>query len=114
MGGDETPDGRLGARFIVKDNQTNGTPPIEGTVNRRGGTCVVCESTVPFTYIRGEGKAGRMGQQLMAVVAEGQRGRKYLEASGRTSRRRSRPGLSGRQRASSLSKLSASEFNNMA
>ena len=81
MGGDETPDGRLGARFIVKDNQTNGTPPIEGTVNRRGGTCVVCESTVPFTYIRGEGKAGRMGQQLMAVAAEGQRGRKYLEAS---------------------------------
>ena len=29
-------------------------------------------------YIRGEGKAGRMGTRLMAIVAEGDRGRVYL------------------------------------
>ena len=29
-------------------------------------------------YIRGEGKAGRMGARLMAIVAEGDRGRVYL------------------------------------
>ena len=30
-------------------------------------------------YIKGEGKAGRMGARLMAIVAEGARGRVYLE-----------------------------------
>ena len=37
-------------------------------------------SGVPITYnhIRGEGKAGRMGARLMAIVAEGDRGRVYL------------------------------------
>jgi putative DNA methylase len=33
---------------------------------------------VPFDHIRHEGKAGRMEAQLMAIVAEGQRGRVYL------------------------------------
>ncbi len=68
-----------GVRFAVKNGE--GEPPIEGTVNRKGGVCVVCEAAVPFPHIRSEGKAGRMGQQLMAVVAEGHRGRKYLEAT---------------------------------
>jgi len=37
-------------------------------------------SGVPITYdhIRTEGKAGRMGAKLMAIVAEGERGRVYL------------------------------------
>jgi putative DNA methylase len=29
-------------------------------------------------YIKAEGKAGRMGARLMAIVAEGDRGRVYL------------------------------------
>ena len=29
-------------------------------------------------YIKAEGKAGRMGARLMAIVAEGERGRIYL------------------------------------
>jgi putative DNA methylase len=33
---------------------------------------------VPFDYIRSEGKARRMSVQLMAIVAEGERGRVYL------------------------------------
>jgi putative DNA methylase len=32
---------------------------------------------VPFDHVRSEGKAGRMGTQLMAIVAEGDRGRIY-------------------------------------
>ncbi len=52
--------------------------PREGTVNRRGARCIVCETAVPFNHVRAEGKAGRMSQKLMAVVAEGERGRKYL------------------------------------
>ena len=52
--------------------------PRDGTVNRRGAKCIVCETAVPFPHVRAEGKAGRMSQKLMAVVAEGERGRKYL------------------------------------
>ena len=52
--------------------------PQEGTINRLGARCINCDEPVPFDYIRNEGKAGRMGQQLMAIVAEGQRGRAYL------------------------------------
>ena len=52
--------------------------PQDGTVNRLGARCINCGEPVPFDYIRSEGKAGRMSQQLMAIVAEGQRGRAYL------------------------------------
>ncbi len=61
--------------FEVKTG--NGEPP-EGTVNRRGATCIVCSTAVPFDHVRAEGKAGRLATQLMAVVAEGARGRVYL------------------------------------
>jgi putative DNA methylase len=53
-------------------------PPVEGTVGRTGAICLVCNSPVPLTHIRREGTAGRMGVKLMAIVAEGQRGREYL------------------------------------
>ncbi len=50
----------------------------EGTVNRRGAVCLACRTPVPFEHVRAEGRAGRMGQHLMSVVAEGQRRRLYL------------------------------------
>ncbi len=53
-------------------------PPTEGTVSRTGATCLVCNTPVPLAHIRAEGKAGRMGSQLMAIVAEGNRERIYL------------------------------------
>jgi len=54
-----------------------GTVP-DGTVNRNGARCICCGGPVPLQYIRDEGKQGRMGAQLMAIVAEGQGGRIYL------------------------------------
>ena len=54
--------------------------PREGTVNRRGARCLCCDTPVPFDHVRAEGKAGRMEQRLLAIVAEGARGRVYLEA----------------------------------
>ena len=54
-------------------------PLVEGTVGRRGASCICCESPVSLNHIRSEGRNGRMGQQLMAVVAEGNRRRIYLE-----------------------------------
>jgi len=52
--------------------------PQDGTVNRRGGTCLLSGVPMPFDYIRAEGRAGRMGAKLMAIVAEGPSGRVYL------------------------------------
>ncbi|RMH56278.1 MAG: DUF1156 domain-containing protein [Deinococcus-Thermus bacterium] len=54
-----------------------GKPPVEGTIDRRGGVCLVCGSPIPLDHVRQEGKAGRLGARLMAIVAEGQRGRNY-------------------------------------
>jgi len=62
-------------RFEVRTGQ--GGPPA-GTVNRQGAACIVCGMAVPFDHVRAEGKAGHMSVQLMAIVAEGQRGRIYL------------------------------------
>ena len=55
-------------------------PPVKGTVSRTGATCLVCNTPVPLRHVRTEGKAGRMGAQLIAVVAEGNRQRIYLPA----------------------------------
>jgi len=49
----------------------------DGTVNRRGATCVHCGTPIDFKYVRVEGRAHRMGEKLMAIVAEGKRGRVY-------------------------------------
>ena len=60
-----------------------GTPPESA----KGGTtagkraafiCLLSKSPIDYNHIRAEGKAGRMGQRLMAIVAEGARGRIYL------------------------------------
>jgi len=50
-----------------------------GTVNRKGATCLICGTPVSFSYIREEGKAGRMESRLLAVVAESSSGRIYLK-----------------------------------
>lgn len=50
----------------------------DGTVNRRGATCVHCGAPIAFGHMREESREGRMGAKLMAIVAEGQRGRIYI------------------------------------
>jgi putative DNA methylase len=40
--------------------------------------CLITNIPIPYDYIRGEGIAGRMSSRLMAVVAEGDRGRIYI------------------------------------
>lgn len=53
-----------------------------GTVSGRAGAiCVACNSTAAVGYLKGEGTAGRFGQQLLAVVADGGRRRVYVPAS---------------------------------
>ena len=64
-------------RFEVRSGKSG----REGTVNRRGATCVHCGSPIDLKYIRNEGRNHRMGETLMAVVAEGSRGRLYCAPS---------------------------------
>lgn len=55
----------------------NGKPPAR-TVERRGAICLACETPVPLEYIRGEGKAGRIGIQMIAIATDGHKGRIFL------------------------------------
>ena len=71
-----------GYRFAVKA----GVPPDAEAAKRgtkSGGShssfvCLMSGTPMPFDYLRTEAKAGRLGANLMAIVAEGSRGRVYL------------------------------------
>jgi len=67
-----------GYRFIIR---TGNGEPRAGTVSRNGGVCLLTGSPMPLEYVRAEGKAGRLGARLMAIVAEGPHGRIYLPPS---------------------------------
>ncbi len=49
-----------------------------GTVDRRGAKCCKCGEVVPLEYIRDEGKAGRIGARLLAILADGADARIYV------------------------------------
>lgn len=68
-----------GYRFVVKV----GKPPSEaksGTKSARGANfrCLMSQTSVEPPYIKSEAMAGRIKPRLMAIVAEGTRGRVYL------------------------------------
>lgn len=66
-------------KFTIGHNpKTAPTVSDDGTIRRSGATCISCEATVDFKYIRAEGQAGRISARLMATVAEGYRARVYL------------------------------------
>jgi putative DNA methylase len=67
------------AKEVSFEIKTGNGMPREGTVNRRGATCLLCGTAVPFAHVRNEGRVGRMGQQLMAIVTEGKRERNYMQ-----------------------------------
>ena len=68
-----------GYKFTVKV----GKPPAEAKAGTSAGKrkafrCVISGVPMDFDYLRAEGCAGRMGSKLMAMVAEGVKGRVYL------------------------------------
>ena len=67
-------------RFTVKQANLPETAQAGTSAGKRGGFyCLLSGSPIDYKYIRAEGAAGRIGQRLMAIVAEGVRGRIYLE-----------------------------------
>ena len=67
-------------RFKVKTG--DGVPP-EPTQVGRGARfrCLVCHQDSPEQHIKNESMTGEMASQMMAIVAEGHRGRIYLSPS---------------------------------
>jgi putative DNA methylase len=62
---------------------TLGKPPLKaksGTKAARGANfrCLLSETPIESDYIKAEATAGRMGARLMAIVAEGAKGKVYL------------------------------------
>jgi putative DNA methylase len=70
-----------GYRFTVKTGKPKKPQEAKsGTKLGRGANfrCLMSGSPIAPEYIYSEAKAGRMGDRLMVIVAEGQRGRVYL------------------------------------
>jgi putative DNA methylase len=68
-----------GYRFAVKMGKPHDEEARNGTkLSRANFICVMSGTPIGGDYIKDEGKAGRMGARLMAIVVEGERGRIYL------------------------------------
>ena len=67
--------------FTVKHGRPVNFDEVKnGTKLARGANfkCLLSGEPIPGDYIKAEGKAGRMGSRMLAIVAEGERGRVYL------------------------------------
>jgi putative DNA methylase len=70
-----------GYRLAVKlGKPSDATLADNGTSagKRKAFRCLISGVPISYDYIRSEAKAGRMASRLMAIVAEGERGRIYL------------------------------------
>lgn len=64
--------------YVVNNDSDGPKGDDEGTIGRRGATSVGDKSVLTLDYLRKEGQAGRLGQDLIAIVAAGEKGRIYL------------------------------------
>lgn len=70
-----------GYHFAVKIGKHDSTEAAKsGTKLARGANfkCVMSGTPISGDYIKAEGKAGRIGARLMAILAEGEQGRIYI------------------------------------
>jgi putative DNA methylase len=69
-------------RFTVRVGEPDAAA-TNGTKLSRGANfqCLISDTPIEPKYIKAEGMAGRLGARLMAIVAEGTRGRVYLAPS---------------------------------
>ena len=63
-------------RFTVKTGKADDETSKNGTkLERANFRCLMSGTPISGDYIKTEGKAGRMQSKMMAIVAEGERGR---------------------------------------
>ena len=62
--------------FVVQ-NHSDGVPE-GGTVDRNGAICITCNNAVPLSYVREQARVGNMVEQMIAIVAEGDRRRLFV------------------------------------
>jgi putative DNA methylase len=67
-------------RFQVKTG--DGGPGPGTMVSRTAARCLVCREPIPLAFVRDEGKAHRLSEQLMAVAVDSDAGRRYLPPAG--------------------------------
>ena len=69
------------AKSVSFEVRTGEGAPVDPPKIGRGAKfkCLVCEQAAASQHIKDEGSAKRLGVQLMAIVAEGKRGRVYLD-----------------------------------
>ena len=75
------PSAHPGYRFTVRVGKPRDAEAAKnGTKLSRGANfqCLMSGTPIEGDYIKAEGRAGRMGARIMAIVAEGDRGRVYL------------------------------------
>ncbi len=63
-------------RFVVQDHDDG--VPSDGTVSRKGAVCLACQTAAPLAYVRERGRAGELREQMIGIVAEGNRKRVFL------------------------------------
>ena len=62
--------------FVAQNH--NKDVPNGATVNRSSVTCIACQTAAPLSYAREQSSVGNMGEQMTAIVAEGNRKRLFL------------------------------------
>jgi putative DNA methylase len=70
-----------GYRFTVKMGKPKDVEAAKNGTSagkRQAFTCLMSGVPIEYDYIRAEAKSGRMGERLMTMVVEGERGRIYL------------------------------------
>ena len=65
-------------QYEVQNNADGPKGDADGTVNRRGAVSIADGTPIDLSYIRAESRAKRMGAHLIAVVADGGKGRVYV------------------------------------
>ena len=62
--------------FVVQNH--NSGVPKRGTVSRNGAICLACHTATPLAYVREQGQAGHLAEQMTAIIAEVGRRRVFL------------------------------------
>ena len=67
---------------IDHDPKRAPTKQNDGTISGGKGRCLACSSLIDSAYLRQQAVSRGLGQQLIAIAAEGDRRREYLEPTG--------------------------------